>query len=62
MRWKDRKLKYDPDGVPVDARDWTEDDWRDLHCGISVIKAMIAARHKAAPESRQRDIEEGPRA
>jgi hypothetical protein len=40
-----RAIKLDDDGVPVDAKDWTEADWAELHHGIQAIKARIAARH-----------------
>lgn len=28
-----------------DAKDWTEDDWRDLHKAIESVKRKVAARH-----------------
>lgn len=34
------------DGMPVDARLWTEDDWRDLHEAIEQVKAKVVARHQ----------------
>jgi hypothetical protein len=43
------KPRLSPDGLPIDARDWTEEDWRDLHVAIERIKARVAARHKAKP-------------
>lgn len=44
-----RPPKLDPDGVPIDGRDWTEADWADMHYGIAAIKARIAARHAPKP-------------
>lgn len=38
------------DGLPVDAREWREEDWRDLHLLIEEAKRRIAARHKAEGE------------
>ena len=37
-----------PDGLPRDANDWTEDDWRDLHVALERVKASVAARHSKA--------------
>jgi len=39
-------------GLPRDARDWTEEDWRDLHEALETVYRKIAARHKPK-ESRQ---------
>lgn len=33
-------------GVPMNAEDWTEADWRDLHEAIQSTIAKVAARHK----------------
>lgn len=33
------------DGLPIDGKDWTEDDWRDLHNAIETIKRKVAKRH-----------------
>lgn len=33
------------DGLPVDARDWTEADWRDLHEAVEDVKRKVAQRH-----------------
>ncbi len=42
----ERKVRLDRDGVPVDPNDWTAEDWRTLHEGITLIKAIIAERHR----------------
>lgn len=42
---KDRKTRYSDDGLPIDGRDWTEGDWRDLYECLERIKANVAARH-----------------
>jgi hypothetical protein len=39
--------KLNKDGVPLDAKDWTVEDWRDLHRTIERIKKRVAKRHKA---------------
>lgn len=55
--------RLDPDGVPVEGRDWTEADWADLHYGMAAIKARIAARHApkpAAAESETTPTTESP--
>lgn len=36
------------DGVPINPKDWTVEDWRDLHEGINSIKEKISARHRVA--------------
>lgn len=33
-------------GVPIDARDWTEEDWQDLHEATEQAYAKIRERHK----------------
>lgn len=43
-------LKAFRDGIPVDARQWTEADWRDLHEAMEQVKERIAARHRDAKE------------
>jgi hypothetical protein len=38
--------------IPIDAKDWTVEDWRDLWNGIEEIRQKIAGRHdptKAPP-------------
>ena len=41
-----RKIKLNRDGLPIDARDFTEDDWRILYNAIEAAKREIAARHQ----------------
>lgn len=36
------------EGLPRDARDWTEEDWADLHHAIEAIKSKVRARHAKA--------------
>ncbi len=43
---RERKVRLDRDGVPIDPNDWTVEDWRTLHEGIKLIKAIIAERHR----------------
>ena len=42
-----RPVKLDRDGIPIDARDWTEADWQDLHNAIERAKNAIRKRHAA---------------
>lgn len=37
--------KLTREGVPVDAKDWTVADWKDLHEAIESVKRKIAERH-----------------
>lgn len=37
--------KRTSDGVPTDARDWTEADWRDLHRAMATVRRLIGDRH-----------------
>jgi hypothetical protein len=38
--------KLSRDGLPVDANEWTQTDWRDLHDAMEKTKKLIANRHK----------------
>lgn len=40
------KPKLNRDGLPIDRRDWTEEDWKDLHEAIEQAKDRIAKRHE----------------
>ena len=44
---KAHERKYTRDGLPRDATEWTEADWRDLHEAVESVKAKVAARHEA---------------
>lgn len=37
--------KYGENGLPRDPRDWTEDDWRDLHAAMETVKRLVGGRH-----------------
>jgi hypothetical protein len=50
-RPRQRQPRYDQDGVPIDAADWDEEDWRILWMGYCAIKTRIAARHKEKREA-----------
>jgi hypothetical protein len=39
------QVRFDEWGVPIDAQDWTEHDWQDLHVAIQWVRARIAKRH-----------------
>lgn len=47
---KPKSKKLNRDGLPLDARDWTEADWRELHEAIKRIKRNVAARHAGTPQ------------
>jgi hypothetical protein len=48
-----KKVKVNKDGLPLDAKDWTVEDWRDLHQTIERIKKRVAKRHKTNANARQ---------
>ena len=33
------------------TKDWTTEDWRDLHEGVNAIKAKIQARHRVSEKT-----------
>lgn len=43
---KEHAKRWTEDGLPRDDKDWTEEDWKDLHEGIEAIKRKIAERHQ----------------
>lgn len=43
---RDRAKRFTEDGLPRDAKDWTEADWRTLYEALEKINRDIAARHK----------------
>ena len=43
---REQAKQYTPDGLPRDAKDWTEQDWRDLYEATETAKRRIAARHQ----------------
>lgn len=49
MKSKSARLRHDNRwtgcGLPRDAKEWTEADWRDLHEAIETIKQQVAKRH-----------------
>ncbi len=40
-----RRSRFNEDGLPKDARDWTEEDWRDLHEAMESVKRKVKVRH-----------------
>lgn len=38
--------RFDENGLPVKATDWTEADWRDLWNNMRQAQQSIAARHE----------------
>lgn len=47
------------DGLPLDARDWTAEDWRDLHKAIETVKRKVKARHAGATRKHDEDRQSG---
>lgn len=37
---------FTEDGLPRDAKEWLEDDWRDLHRAMETVKRKVAKRHE----------------
>lgn len=54
----DYKKKFTEDGVPVDACDWTVDDWRDLFYAMEFTKKRIAKRHEDRRKEQIRELSE----
>lgn len=46
-----KPVKLSRDGLPVDGRDWTQEDWRDLHNAIETAKTAIRGRHTKGCEN-----------
>ena len=42
------------DGLPVEAKDWVEADWADLHYAMEKVKKNIAARHAEKSRGKKR--------
>jgi sugar (pentulose or hexulose) kinase len=40
--------RFDSNGLPWDARDWTEADWQDLWEAMQRVIRSVSERHKAA--------------
>lgn len=57
MRRREAKHRMTEDGLLRDAREWSEEDWRDLHEAIDRAKRRIAARHRLRAESGEREGE-----
>ena len=47
-----RPVKLSRDGIPLDAKDWTEADWQDLHNAIEMAKDAIRKRHSASSDAK----------
>lgn len=39
------KKRLTPEGLPRDARDWTEADWHDLHAALETVRRLVGLRH-----------------
>lgn len=42
---RERAKRFTEDGLPRDANDWTEDDWRALHKAMEQVKEKVRANH-----------------
>lgn len=42
---KRERRRLSPDGLPVDAREWNADDWRDLHEAMETVRRLVGDRH-----------------
>jgi hypothetical protein len=40
-----RNSRFTEDGLPKDGREWTVDDWRDLHEAMETVKRKVSERH-----------------
>ncbi len=52
MKRKDRHPRLTPDGLPIDAREWTRADWQDLHEAMEKVKRIVGKRHKETVSDR----------
>lgn len=43
---RDKAKRFTEDGLPRDAKDWVESDWRDLWECLETVKRRIAERHR----------------
>ena len=50
---KRERRRLSEDGLPKDTKEWTEDDWRDLHEAMEEAKRKIADRHKTQEPNRE---------
>lgn len=48
---KRERRRLSDDGLPIDAKAWTEADWRDLHEAIETMKRKVSERHAREPVS-----------
>ena len=38
-------VRFDENGLPRDANEWTEQDWRDLHEAMQRVIEKVGGRH-----------------
>jgi Trm5-related predicted tRNA methylase len=43
---REHAKRFTADGLPRDAREWTEADWRDLHDAMERVKENVRKRHQ----------------
>lgn len=43
---REKKSKLTWEGIPIDPKAWTEQDWRELHEAMKAVMEKIAARHR----------------
>lgn len=44
---KKERRSLSVDGLPIDGRQWLEEDWADLHRAIETVKQKVSDRHKS---------------
>jgi hypothetical protein len=42
---KRERRRLSDDGLPIDAKAWTEADWRDLHRAMETVRWLVGHRH-----------------
>ena len=42
---KSERRRYSDSWLPVDAKDWTREDWQDLHEAMQTVIKKVSARH-----------------
>ena len=42
---KSERRRYSDSGLPVDPKDWTRQDWQDLHEAMQTVIKRVSERH-----------------
>lgn len=50
MNQREKRLlrQFTKEGLPIDAKAWTEQDWRDLHEAMQEVIRKVSERHGKA--------------